>query len=204
MQTGAKNCGDKRDAITQAAVAVFAEKGYRTARVCDVAAAAGVADGTTYLYFKNKEDLLLSIFEEKMTMLISELQVSLGAVTCPVEKIQIYVRQHFKQLEAHPLVAQVLQVELRQSHKFLREYRPEPLWAYLNLFGDAVIEAQDRGLIRPEVDAFIIKWALFGALDELSMQWVLTRNRDRFDLEKAASQVVDTFFRGVLVAKNEE
>ena len=62
---------DKRERITEAAIAVFAEKGYRSSRVSDVAQAAGVADGTIYLYFKNKEDLLLSIFEEKMEMLLS-------------------------------------------------------------------------------------------------------------------------------------
>ena len=204
MPSSDTNRSDKRALITEAAIAVFAEKGFRAARVSDVAKAAGVADGTIYLYFKNKEDLLLSIFEEKMAMLMAMLRIEVEAIECPLEKIRIYVGQHFKQLKTYPLVAQVLQVELRQSHKFLREYRPEPLWDYLNVFGDAVISAQKQGLIRPDVDPFITKWALFGALDELSMQWVLSRNRERFDLEKAAGQVVDTFFRGVLSAQSQE
>jgi len=195
---------DKRERITDAAIAVFAEKGYRAARVSDVAQAAGVADGTIYLYFKNKEDLLVSIFEEKMAMLMDMLRSDLQGVDCPLDKIRIYVKHHFEQLRTHPLIAQVFQVELRQSHKFLREYRPEPLWAYLNVFGDAVKEAQARGLIRKDVDPFITKWAFFGAIDELSIQWVLARNRERFDLEVAAQQVVDTFFRGVLTANPQE
>ena len=195
---------DKRERITDAAIAVFAEKGYRAARVSDVAQAAGVADGTIYLYFKNKEDLLVSIFEEKMAMLMDMLRPDLEGVDCPLDKIRIYVKHHFEQLRTHPLIAQVFQVELRQSHKFLREYRPEPLWAYLNVFGDAVKEAQAKGLIRKDVDPFITKWAFFGAIDELSIQWVLARNRERFDLEVAAQQVVDTFFRGVLTANPQE
>ena len=195
---------DKRERITDAAIAVFAEKGYRAARVSDVAQAAGVADGTIYLYFKNKEDLLVSIFEEKMAMLMDMLRSDLDGVDCPLDKIRIYVKHHFEQLRTHPLIAQVFQVELRQSHKFLREYRPEPLWAYLNVFGDAVKEAQAKGLIRKDVDPFITKWAFFGAIDELSIQWVLARNRERFDLEVAAQQVVDTFFRGVLTANPQE
>jgi TetR/AcrR family fatty acid metabolism transcriptional regulator len=195
---------DKRALITDAAIAVFAEKGYRSARVADVAKVAGVADGTIYLYFKNKEDLLLSIFEEKMGMFLVALRKDLEGVDCPLETIRIYVKHHFEQLKTNPLIAQVFQVELRQSHKFLREYRPEPLWDYLNVFGDAVKEAQARGLVRQDVDPFIAKWAFFGAMDELAIQWVLSRKRDRFDLETAAVQVVETFFRGVLTANPQE
>jgi TetR/AcrR family fatty acid metabolism transcriptional regulator len=195
---------DKRALITDAAIAVFAEKGYRSARVADVAKVAGVADGTIYLYFNNKEDLLLSIFEEKMGMFLVALRKDLEGVDCPLETIRIYVKHHFEQLKTNPLIAQVFQVELRQSHKFLREYRPEPLWDYLNVFGDAVKEAQARGLVRQDVDPFIAKWAFFGAMYELAIQWVLSRKRDRFDLETAAVQVVETFFRGVLTANPQE
>jgi len=195
---------DKRALITDAAIAVFAEKGYRSARVADVAKVAGVADGTIYLYFKNKEDLLLSIFEEKMGMFLDALREDLEGVDCPLETIRIYVKHHFQQLKTNPLIAQVFQVELRQSHKFLREYRPEPLWDYLNVFGDAVKEAQVRGMVRSDVDPFIAKWAFFGAMDELAIQWVLSRKRERFDLEAAAVQVVETFFRGVLTANPQE
>ena len=76
---------DKRERITEAAIAVFAEKGYRSSRVSDVAQAAGVADGTIYLYFKNKEDLLLSIFEEKMEMLLGALNSKLADIDCPLD-----------------------------------------------------------------------------------------------------------------------
>lgn len=192
---------DKRVRITDAAISVFARKGYHAARVSDVAKEAGVADGTIYLYFRNKEDLLLSIFEEKMTMLIGLLEVEMEGVKCPIEKIRVFSRQHFKQLRTFPLIAQVFQVELRQSHKFLREYRPEKLLDYLNVFGDAVAEAQEQGIIRSEIDPYIAKWSFFGCLDELSMRWVLSKNRERFDLIAAADQVVDTFLRGVEAAK---
>jgi TetR/AcrR family fatty acid metabolism transcriptional regulator len=201
MSSSETNRPDKRERITDAAIAVFAEKGYHAARVSDVAKEAGVADGTIYLYFRNKEDLLLSIFEEKMEMLIVLLKGKLDGVECPLHKIRIFSQQHFEQLRTHPLIAQVFQVELRQSHKFLREYRPEKLWEYLNIFGEAVTEAQSKGLIRKEIDPYIAKWSFFGALDELSIQWVLSRNRERFNLSEAADQVVDTFLRGVCTAK---
>ena len=134
-------------------------------------------------------------------MLIDLLHAELEGVDCPVEKIRIFARQHFKQLRTYPSIAQVFQVELRQSHKFFSEYRPEKLLEYLNVFGDAVAEAQSQGKIRTEIDPYIAKWSFFGAIDELSMRWVLSRNRERFDLLAAADQVVDTFLRGVEAAQ---
>jgi TetR/AcrR family fatty acid metabolism transcriptional regulator len=201
MPSSDTNRPDKRERITDAAICVFAQKGYHAARVSDVAKEAGVADGTIYLYFRNKEDLLLSIFEEKMGMLTDLLQAEIDGVDCPLEKMRVFSRQHFSQLRTYPLIAQVFQVELRQSHKFLREYRPEKFLDYLNIFGDAVKEAQRKGLIRGEIDPYIAKWSFFGALDELAIQWVLSRNRERFDLGAAADQVVDTFLRGACSAK---
>jgi len=187
---------DKRSRIIEASINVFAEKGFHSSRVSDIAKGAGVADGTIYLYFRNKEDLLLCIFEEKMEDLIVDLRAALQGVEEPIDRIRVFAEQHFLQLERYPALAQVFQVELRQSHTFLREYRPERLWEYLNIFGEIVEEGQRRGVIRPQVDAFFTKWAFFGALDELSIQWVLARKRDRFNLKRASEQVVDLFING--------
>jgi TetR/AcrR family fatty acid metabolism transcriptional regulator len=190
---------DKRSIITDAAVEVFAQKGFHQARVSDIARRAGVADGTIYLYFKNKEDLLLSIFEEKMDELLAGLGRALEGVDDPEERIRRFVAFHFEQVRTNRPVAEVLQIELRLSNKFLKEYRPEKLWAYLGVFGQIVRDGQARGRFRPEVDSFIAMWSFFGALDELAMQWVLSRNPDRFSLEVAAGQVADTFIRGLSV-----
>jgi len=195
---------EKRDRITEAAISVFAQKGYGSARVADVAKKAGVADGTIYLYFRNKEDLLLSIFEEKMGKVIDELSDALEDVDCPKDRVRVYAEQHFRQLQENPELAQVFQVELRQSHRFLREYRPEKLWEYLDVFASAVEEGKARGIFGADVNPFIAKWAFFGALDELSIQWVLARKRDRFDLEQAATQVVEMFLRGITATDSKE
>jgi TetR/AcrR family fatty acid metabolism transcriptional regulator len=188
---------EKRERITDAAIAVFAEKGFHSARVADVAREAGVADGTIYLYFRNKEDLLLCIFEEKMGSLLGELAQALSGIECPRQRVRVFARQHFQQLQANPQLAQVFQVELRQSRRFLREYRPEKLWEYLDVFAEVIEDGKGSGAFRTDVDTFIAKWAFFGSLDELSIQWVLARKRDRFDLDGAATQVVEMFLRGV-------
>lgn len=189
---------EKRSRIIEAAVEVFAEKGFRAARVSDIARTAGVADGTIYLYFRNKEDLLLVIFEEKMELLLTQLEDALRGLDDPLDRIVAYTRNHFRSIEENPALAQVLQVELRQSHRFLRDYRPEKLWQYLGVFSELVRDGQERGVIRPEVDPFLAQWAFFGALDEISIQWVLARRRERFNLDHAADQVVGMFLRGMV------
>ncbi len=188
---------EKRARILEAAIDVFAEKGFHAARISDIANKAGVADGTIYLYFKHKEDILLSVFEEKMDELMVELGAALEGIPDPRDRIRAFARHHVYQLRKHPALAQVFQVELRQSRKFLREYRPEKLWAYLEMFGKMVEEGQALGLFRPEIDPFVAKWAFFGSLDEISIQWVLSRKRERFNLDKAAEQVAEVILRGI-------
>jgi TetR/AcrR family fatty acid metabolism transcriptional regulator len=187
---------EKRTLIADAAVEVFAEKGFHQARVSDIARRAGVADGTIYLYFKNKEDLLLCIFEEKMEVLLTGLVDVLDAVDDPLEKIRAFAQYHFQQVRDNRAVAEVLQVELRLSNKFVKDYRPEQLWAYLGVFGKILEDGVARGQIREGVDPFIASWAFFGSLDEIAMQWVLARNKQKFNLEDAAEQVSQVFIRG--------
>ncbi len=190
---------DKHDLILDAAIEVFAEKGFHHARISDIARRAGVADGTIYLYFRNKDDVLLTIFEEKMGILISGARAALLGVEDPLQKVRIFARYHFRQVEDHRALAEVLQIELRLSNKFLKEYRPEKLWEYLGVFATIVREGQERGVVRPELDPFVLMWSFFGALDELAIQWVLAKRRDKFSLEATADTVADVFIRGMAV-----
>jgi TetR/AcrR family fatty acid metabolism transcriptional regulator len=193
---------DKRRAIREAATEVFAEKGFHQARVSDIARKACVADGTIYLYFRNKEDLLLNIFEDAMERLASELTLALKGVDDPLERIRVFARNHFGQVRDHRSLAEVMQVEIRQSKKFLHDYRPESLWRYLGMFAEILREGKNRGQIREDVDPFIHMWSFFGSLDELGMQWVLSarRGKDLFNLDTAAEQIASVFIRGVTVS----
>ena len=191
---------NKRTLIIDAAIDVFAERGFLLAPVAEIARRAGVADGTIYRYFKNKDDLLISIFEEKMDDMQVGLTEALSSVEEPVDQIRAFSRFHFDMVRQHRNVAAVLQVELRLSTKFLKEYRPVKLWAYLEVFADIVRRGQARGIFRSDMDPFIGMWAFFGAMDELAMQWALARKQDRFPLEVAADQVADIFLRGMSTA----
>ncbi len=193
-----RTSADKHERILDAAIDVFAEKGFHHARISDIAARAEVADGTIYLYFRNKDELLITIFEEKMGILIAGLKGALEGVDDPLERIRVFARYHFKQVKDNEALAEVLQIELRLSNKFLKEYRPTQLWEYLNVFAGIVREGQERGIIRP-VDPFASMWAFFGALDEIAMQWVLANKerKQRFSLDASAEAVADIFVRGM-------
>lgn len=188
--------GERYAQILEAAIDVFADKGFYKARISDVAKRAGVADGTIYLYFHNKDELLLRIFEEKMAIMIAGVQAQLAPVADPLERLRVFARYHFAQVEAHRTLAEVLQVELRLSDKFLHGYRPEKLWQYLRIIEDCVRAGQGAGRIRAEVDPYLFSWAFFGAMDELAMQWVLQR-RARVLPIPAAETVADVFISGI-------
>src|SRR5215472_1405130 len=111
---------EKPQQIVEAAVRVFARKGYFNSRVSDIASEAGIAAGTIYLYFDTKEDILITLFREKMAGFVEALRRAIGEERDAVAKVQRLVRLHFQILEEQPELAEVVQIELRQGQKFFR------------------------------------------------------------------------------------
>jgi TetR/AcrR family fatty acid metabolism transcriptional regulator len=187
---------DKRQQIIDAAVEVFASRGFHNSRVAEVARAADVADGTIYLYFKSKDDILISIFEEKMGEMIDAARAAIAPYTDPFDKLRAFAIHHMENVELHKDVAKVLQVELRLSNTFMKEYKPRRLQDYMDVVGEVIEEGKRRGLVRRDVNTTIVRRALFGALDEIAMQWMLTPNA-RYGLRESAEQVASVFAQGL-------
>jgi TetR/AcrR family transcriptional regulator, fatty acid metabolism regulator protein len=189
---------DKRRRIIDAAVKVFAEKGFFGAKVSEIADAAGVADGTIYLYFKSKDDILISLFQEKMSEIVKQLQAILSELPDPETKMRRYVIEHLKLVARQPELMQVLTVELRQSARFIKEYSPKAFARYLAVIGMIIEEGQRAGVFRKDIDAGILRRALFGLIDELSLEWVL-RSRDEKppDPEVIGEQIAEFIIRGL-------
>ena len=174
----------KRARILDAAVQVFAEKGFYNSKVSEIAHVAGVADGTIYLYFKSKDDLLISLFEDRMAEVNATVRAALASTDEPVGRLRAVVERHLALIAQHPAVAEVLTVELRQSSKFMKEYSGGPAFGeFLKLIASAVEDGQHAGVMREGLDPATVARALFGALDELALTWLL-RRRSR----KAASR----------------
>lgn len=191
-QTGA---GGKRAAILSAATSVFARRGFFNAQVADVAREAGVAAGTVYLYFRNKDHLLTSIFEESMTRALRETDRALDGVADPIERLRRLARVHLGGLGSRRDLAVVFQVELRQSTKFMERFSAAQLRTYLDHLREAVRAAQEAGTFRADVNPTLASKAIFGALDEMVTNWVLS-NRDH-RLVDDADPVIDLLVNGM-------
>jgi TetR/AcrR family fatty acid metabolism transcriptional regulator len=165
----------RRACILNSAIDVFAQKGFHHARVSDVARAAGVADGTIYLYFKGKDDLLISLFEEKMQHIVETFRVKVHQKESAKERLKCFIELHLHMVASQPTLAEVLTVELRQSAKFMREYKAPQFAEYLNLLGEIITYGQNRGELKRQYDVSLLRRIIFGALDELSLYWVSTR-----------------------------
>lgn len=187
---------EKRQAILDGAVRVFAEKGFFNATVAEVARAARVADGTIYLYFKSKDELLLEVFDDKMSLLCHAAREAISETKSAAEALRAVARLHLAAVEADPAVASVLIVELRQSSAFVRDAEKPRLVEYLELIASIVRRGQQSGEFRSEVHPAMLKRALFGALDEIALGWLLARRR--FDLAQSAEEVANIFVRGLL------
>ena len=186
---------DKREAILRAAIQVFARNGYFNSKVADIASAAGVADGTVYLYFKSKEEILHSIFDRSMEEGIAEGRKLLEGVSEAREKLRRIALLHLERLGADPDLAVVFQVELRGSTKFMEEFSAAGFAEYLGLIRSTIEEGQRAGVFRPELNAKVVAKVLFGALDEMATNWILSKRR--YKLTPLADQVLDIFLNGV-------
>ena len=169
--------GDKRDLILRAATKLFARRGFFNAQVADVAREAGIAAGTVYLYFQSKDDLLISIFERTMRQGIETARQALAGVSDPVERLRRLARVHLERLGQDRDLAVVFQVELRQSTKFMERFSSTLLQDYLHAIRDAVVDAQTAGRFRREVSPTFAAKMLYGALDEMATNWILSRRR---------------------------
>jgi TetR/AcrR family transcriptional regulator, fatty acid metabolism regulator protein len=193
---GKSRNGEKYHRIIAAATKVFARKGFFHAKVSDIAREAQVADGTIYLYFENKDDILISLFEEQMKAVLENMVRQISEEKDAPAKIKRFALTHLRLIELNKNMAEIIQVELRQSSKFMKEYKNEKFMQYLNLIGDIIKDGQEQGVFKRGIIPDIAKRAFFGALDEMSRFWVLSSHR-KYDIETAAAQISDYFLHGL-------
>lgn len=173
---------------------VIAENGYHQAQVSKIAKQAGVADGTIYLYFENKEDILISVFREKMGMFVEKIQEVIAGKNNAAEKLLVMVENHYRILSEDHHLAIVTQLELRQSNKELRHKINEVLKEYLQLIDDILQYGKENGELSPELDIRLGRQMIFGTMDETATTWVM--NEQKYDLVALAPAVLDLMLKG--------
>lgn len=198
--------GDKRERILTAAERIFARHGFFAAKVSDVAKEAGVADGTIYLYFKSKDDLLISLFERRMLELTEALQAAIAGKP-PREQLRSFIRTYLQKCSDEAAATEVLTIELRQSSKFMKEYENPAFADFLRMLGGIIAAAQASGDLTQAIPAHIAARMIFGVLDELALAWVLAKQPfgggaagarpKKFDIVRAADWVITLVTTGL-------
>lgn len=173
--------------IIDAAIIVIAENGYHQSQVSKIAKQAGVADGTIYLYFKNKEDILISVFDEKMEMFADRLNDIIEEPVSSSEKLFKMIENHFTVLSSDRHLATVTQLELRQSNLALRMRINAVLKNYLVLLDSILKEGIANGEFDKDMDIRLARQMVFGTIDETTTTWVM--NEYKYDLVANSSKV---------------
>lgn len=184
----AKRTGEKYNAIIEAAVKVIAENGYHNSQVSKIAKEAGVADGTIYLYFKNKEDLLISLFKVKMGIFTAGARAELKDMKNPFKKLAKLISLHFNLLEADRHLALVVQIQLRQSNASIREGIAAPLKQYFNIIETIVEDGVKHNFFRSDVNPKLARQMIFGTMDEVATSWVMSHQH-----YKLSDQIVPVY-----------
>ena len=219
VHSAAERGSDKRERILTAAERIFARRGFFAAKVSDVAKEAGVADGTIYLYFKSKDDLLISLFERRMEEVNSRLCDATADIVSPREQLRAFIKTYLQLVHDEPTAAEVLTIELRQSSKFMKEYENPQFADFLRLLGGIITAAQDKGEIDASIPSHVAARMIFGMLDELALAWVLAKQPfgpagrsesgrlhsgggagarpKKFDIVRAADWVITLITRGL-------
>jgi TetR/AcrR family fatty acid metabolism transcriptional regulator len=187
--------GDKRDALLRAAIDTFAARGFFNSQVADVARAAGVAAGTVYLYFRSKDDLLVSIFERTMTQAIAEGRQGIASLPDAPARLRGIARLHLDRLGRDRPLAIVFQIELRQSTKFMERFSATQLREYLGIIRDIIAQGQGDGAFRKDVNPTFGAKLFFGMLDEMATNWILSKRK--YSLASEAEPIADLFIRGL-------
>ncbi len=187
---------DKRERILKAAIRVFARKGFYSTRVSEIAKAAGVADGTIYLYFKNKDDVLISIFQDRISKLLEVLGDAISKASGFEEKLRVVVDIQLGLLDGSRDLAEVVTVNLRQSSRLLKQFGAPLFGKYLEMVAGVFEDGQAQGVVRSDLNARVLARALWGALDAIALGWALGGGDEQM-MRRSAHQVADTFLGGV-------
>jgi TetR/AcrR family fatty acid metabolism transcriptional regulator len=165
---------EKRRRILEAAVRTFGRRGFHEARIADIAADAKVAEGTVYLYFRNKEDLLGVVFDESMDGVLEKGRAVARSAAPAAERLTSLVDLHLEFIGSDRDLASVFQIELRRSARLVERFSRSKLVEHFRLLGDVLRDGIARGEFREDLDPRLAVRILFGAADEILSEWLLS------------------------------
>ena len=186
---------DKYQQILEAAIKVFARQGFYQSTVAQIAKEAGVADGTIYLYFKNKDDILVQFFNYKTKQVFDSFRTEVARADSSLEKLRFLIRRHLKEFQHNREMAVVYQVETHQNSRLAEPQIREMSKMYRDLISEIVEQGQQEGSIRRDLYVGLVKRFIIGAVDEVINTWL--HSDDQYDLVSMADPLVELFIKGI-------
>jgi TetR/AcrR family fatty acid metabolism transcriptional regulator len=193
--------GEKYQRILDAAVEVIAENGYFNSPVSAIAARAGVADGTIYLYFKSKDDVLRTAIDSMFDRFHRRVQERFETIDDPREQLEYIAQVHLESSSVDRNMAILMQTEMRQSAKFIAEFSHKHLVRYIQVVREVVRRGQESGVFRRDISDGLVAHCMFGAIDELLSSSVFTHRE--YDAKVTATQVIDVLLNGIGTRKQD-
>ena len=190
-----RRANDKYQRILEAAIKVFAEQGFFQSTIAQIAREAGVADGTIYLYFKNKDDILVQFFNYKTKQVFDGFREEVNKADNAVDKLRNLVRRHLAEFQRDRNMAILYQSETHQISRLAEEQIKEMSNMYLDIVAEIVEQGQQEGLIRKNLYLSLVKRFILGAVDEVINTWI--HSGGEYDLVSMADPLVDLFIEGV-------
>jgi TetR/AcrR family fatty acid metabolism transcriptional regulator len=194
MNNNSKN-NEKYHRILDAAVNVFADQGFHNSTISQIARKAGVADGTIYLYFKNKQDILSQFFTYKTRLVFTNFKQAVDKEKNAIEKLRCLIRIHFQEFQRDRKMAEVYRMETRQSHQLMETQIKEMTKMYLDLISSIVEQGQEEATMRQDLFLALVKRFILGAVEEVINVWVISGGK--YDLVSQADPLVDLFLKGI-------
>jgi TetR/AcrR family transcriptional regulator, fatty acid metabolism regulator protein len=181
--------------ILEAAVKVFARQGFHQSTVAQIAKEAGVADGTIYLYFKNKDDILVQFFSYRTKQVFESFRGEVDRAEASSDKLRNLVRRHLAEFQRDRDGAIVYQVETHQNSRLAEAQIREMSQMYRDLISEIVEQGQQEGTIRKDLYVGLVKRFVIGAVDEVINTWL--HSNGEYDLVSMADPLVELFIKGI-------
>ena len=193
---------EKRHLIISAAQEVFSELGFDRARIADIARKAGVADGTIYLYFKSKDELLISLFEERVSPAMEAIEAHVAnGPQDPRGRVASLIRAYLQAMQADPSLGSIITMQVRQSRRFVTDYDNRPLARFFEVLKSMIEDGSRQGIFRDDISIETLRWMIFGSLDAFTLAWGLGRG-SATDLSELGEQLIALVLRGLSTGEN--
>lgn len=190
-----QNSQERRERILDVARVLFEEKGYQGATTAQIAAAAGVPEGTLFEDFRTKRDLAFALLEKDIEVYLDFLELQLRGIEGALNRIRKFIWSHLYTWKRRRFIARFLILEIRQDPGFYQSHAYYLMRRYDEDLLGLIQEGIEEGSIRADVDVGMVRNVIFGGIEQTAMHWAL--KEEPFDVDVSTKQLCGLVFRAI-------